>query len=38
MMKSWIKTIIESGDYEPKDVSYALEDRELMDRVKRIGM
>jgi hypothetical protein len=30
-----IKTIIESGDYEPRDVTYVLEDEELMARIKK---
>jgi len=33
---SGIKRIIESGDYEPKDVTYFLDDPELMAAVKRI--
>lgn len=32
-----IKTILESGDYDPKDVTYAFEDPELLSRVKRYG-
>ena len=30
-----IKRLLESGDYEPRDVVFALEDKELMARVKR---
>ncbi|MBU1670038.1 MAG: SRPBCC domain-containing protein [Actinobacteria bacterium] len=32
---SGVKRLIESGDYEPSDVVFALEDEELMSRVKR---
>ncbi|MBU2489571.1 MAG: SRPBCC domain-containing protein [Proteobacteria bacterium] len=32
---SGVKRILESGDYDPSDVTYALEDEELMSQVKR---
>ncbi len=30
-----IKTLLESGDYDPRDITYSLEDEELMGRVKK---
>jgi hypothetical protein len=32
-----VKKLIEAGDYDARDIIYALEDEELMSKVKRYG-